>query len=126
MRMDNTPMIDVVFNLVIFFLVASHFSTNEALAPVELPVAGSSREDEEDPRRLIVTITEDETLYIGDQPVTLEELKVRVQNDLSAQGPEFAVQVRADRRVPYRAVEPLLIACAEAGVTRFGVKTAGQ
>ncbi len=122
MRMDLTPMIDVVFNLVIFFLVASHFS-NESQKPVDLPKATTSKEDEEDPRRLIVTIAADETLYIGEQIVTLVELRAQVREDLAKHGSEFAVQVRADRKVPYRAVEPILVACAEEGVVKFGFKT---
>lgn len=126
LRMEITPLIDMVFNLVIFFLVASHFSSSETLAPVELPKATTSKEDEEDPRRLIVTITIDEKLYIGDQELELPELTDLVKTEFERQGPEFSVQVRSDRRVPYRVVEPLLLACSRIGVTKFGFKTDAQ
>lgn len=121
-----TPLIDMVFNLVIFFLVASHFSSNEVQAPVELPTATTSSTDDEDPRRLIVTITADEQLHIGAQVVELPELTDLVKNERDRHGPEFALQIRSDRRVPYRAVEPLLLECSRLGVTRFGFKTAGE
>ncbi len=123
--MDMTPLIDMVFNLVIFFLVASHFS-NEAETPVELPQASTSHADEEDPRRLIVTITEDERWHVKEHVIELPELSDLVQGELDRQGPEFAVQIRSDRRVPYRAVEPLLKECSRLGVKRFAFKTAGE
>ena len=120
-----TPLIDMVFNLVIFFLVASHFS-NEAETPVELPTASTSNADAEDPHRLIVTITEQERLYVKDQPVELPQLTDLVRDELDRHGPEFAVQIRSDRRVPFSTVEPLLLECSRLWVTKFGFKTAGD
>lgn len=125
MRMDMTPLIDMVFNLVVFFLVASHFS-NETDIPLELPTASTSKTDDEDPRRLVITITEDEQLHLADKSIDLPHLQDLVKDELDRHGPEFAVQIRSDRRVPYRAVEPLLLECLRIGVTRFGFKTAGE
>ncbi len=125
LRMDMTPLIDMVFNLVIFFLVASHFAS-ETDIPLELPQASTSKADEEDPRRLVITITEDEQLHIADKSIDLPQLKDLVKDELDRHGPEFAVQIRSDRRVPYRAVEPLLMECSRIGVQRFGFKTAGE
>lgn len=124
MRMDMTPLIDMVFNLVVFFLVASHFA-NETDIPVELPRAVTSTDDADDPRRLVVTITEHEQLYIADQSINLPQLQDLVRDELDRHGPELTVQIRSDRRVPYRAVEPLLMLCSRLGVTRFGFKTEG-
>ena len=123
--MDMTPLIDMVFNLVIFFLVASHFS-NEAETPVELPKASTSHADEEDPRRLVITITDDDRLHVKEQLVDLPQLSDLVSRELDRHGPEFAVQIRSDRRVPYRTVEPLLKECSRLGVKKFGFKTAGE
>jgi biopolymer transport protein ExbD len=36
------------------------------------------------------------------------------------QGAAYEVRIRGDRRVPFHAVEPLMIACAQAGITRIG------
>lgn len=118
-------MIDMVFNLVVFFLVASHFS-NEVEPSVELPRAETSQADAEDPRRLVITITESEQVLIKDQAIDLPELTDLVRKELDRNGPEFIVQIRSDRRVPYRAVEPLLLTCAQIGVKKFGFKTAAE
>ena len=57
LRFNITPLIDIVFLLIIFFLVASHFVRSELQEPIELPAA---REGESEPneiaRRLVITI----------------------------------------------------------------------
>lgn len=125
MRMDLTPLIDTVFNLVIFFLVASHFS-NETDVAVELPKASSSEDDDEDPLRLVITITEDETLRVKNRVLERHELLELAQEEFERSGPEMVVQIRSDRRVPYRAIEPILVACSRLGITRFGFNTASN
>lgn len=125
MHMDMTPLIDMVFNLVVFFLVASHFS-NEAETPVELPTATTSKVDAEDPRRLVITITDKEQLFVKEHSIELPELTDLVRNELDRNGPDFTVQIRSDRRVPYRVVEPLLLTCSQMGVKKFGFKTAEE
>ncbi len=120
-----TPLIDMVFNLVVFFLVASHFS-NESETPVELPRAATSKADAEDPRRLVITINDQEQLFVKDQAIDLPELTDLVRKELDRNGPEFIVQIRSDRRVPYRTVEPLLLTCSQIGVKKFGFKTAAE
>lgn len=123
--MDMTPLIDMVFNLVVFFLVASHFS-NEAEPDLELPRAATSTADAEDPRRLVITITEKEQLFVKEHEIASPELTDLVQKELDRNGPDFIVQIRSDRRVPYRAVEPILLTCSRIGVKKFGFKTAGE
>src|SRR5438552_1694108 len=66
LKFNLTPMIDVVFNLIIFFLAASHLARSEALEPVKLPEASTGRpEAAELHGRLTVTITPDETYHVG-------------------------------------------------------------
>lgn len=121
MSLNLTPMIDVVFNLVIFFLVTSHFARSEAVDPVDLPRATQSVEEENLPHRLAITVPIDKTWRVNSREVTLEE--IREMLIAGRQHEDFAVQIRADRAVPYEAVEPLLLECAKLGVTRFGFKT---
>ena len=67
-----TSLIDIVFLLVIFFLVASHVARTEAVEPVNLPEATQfDDEDDPTPRRLVVTIKADGALDIAGQPHTM-------------------------------------------------------
>ncbi|HTI51902.1 MAG TPA: biopolymer transporter ExbD [Planctomycetaceae bacterium] len=122
LRFNLTPMIDVVFNLIIFFLAASHLARSEIVADVELPEAATGGPEEADfNRRLIVTILGDGTLNVSGRELSLPQVEQLLPGDDSAR--EFEVRIRTDRRVPYRHIEPLLLACARAGIAkvRFAV-----
>ncbi len=120
--LDLTPLIDIVFLLVIFFLVASQTARNESNEKVELPLASQATDSQDQvTRRLVVTVTSDQSLHVGGQVVTLEQVTGLLERARaeSAVG-EYEVRIRGDRRVPFRVVEPLMVACAQAGITRIG------
>ena len=114
-----TPLIDVVFLLIIFFLVASHFIRHEQLEQIDLPIASQGMDDEESSMRLIVTVLITGELLVGTVPLTLEEFEQRLQR-LIAKNAAAAIElrIRADRGVIYQYVEPLLFTAARNGVTR--------
>lgn len=122
LRFDLTPMIDVVFNLIIFFLAASHLARSEVVEEVTLPEARSGRQEEtESLRRLTITITADGVLYIGSKPYELPQVAAVILSERGddPQGArDFEVRIRTDRRVPYRLIEPLLTSCAQSGISR--------
>ncbi|MGQ0636192.1 MAG: ExbD/TolR family protein [Planctomycetaceae bacterium] len=123
LKFNLTPMIDVVFNLIIFFLAASHLARSEITADVSLPEASTGgNEGPEFVRRLIVTVLPDGALNIGGKEFALpqvEQMIVAGRNELSEERRrDFEVRIRTDRRVPYSKIEPLLLACARAGVTK--------
>jgi biopolymer transport protein ExbD len=119
LRFNITPLIDVVFLLIIFFLAATHFVRSETFEPVELPEAVKAAEEEdEQPRRLVVTITADQKLHVGAREVDLPAVENMVLAGSERDAADFEVRIRADRNVPYRAVEPIMLSCARSGVTR--------
>lgn len=117
-----TPLIDIVFLLVIFFLIASHVARSESQEPVALPTATQKQDDVESlPDRLVVTITADHRLHVAGQVVKLKDIEaVLSRRGSSTQADQFEVRIRGDKRVPYRIVEPIMLACARAGITRVG------
>ena len=120
--LNLTPLIDIVFLLVIFFLVASHAARTESTEPVELPMVSEVEDGRvEMPRRLVVTVTADQALHVGGRTITLEQI-TGLLSEASSGSPagEYEVRIRGDRRVPFRVVEPLMVACAQAGITRIG------
>ena len=72
-----TPLIDVVFLLIIFFLVASHFIRNENVERVKLPLASQGKDDEEPASRLVITVIPSGDLMLGTTTSTLEEFERR-------------------------------------------------
>ena len=106
----------------IFFLVASHAARTESTEPVDLPMIGEAEDDQITvPQRLVVTVTSDQSLHVGGRIVTLEQVSGLLKDAGSQAGTGvYEVRIRGDRRVPFRVVEPLMVACARAGITRIG------
>jgi biopolymer transport protein ExbD len=112
-----TPMIDVVFLLIIFFLVSSHLAQRETRLPVELPEAVSGQRDVPDDRpRMTVTLQPDGKLWLGGQSLAVEQLAARLRAGREQSGEQTELRIRCDRHVPYRQVEPVLAAAVEAGL----------
>ncbi len=114
-----TPLIDVVFLLIIFFLVASHFIRNENVERIELPIASQGHDDDELSSRLVVTVVPTGELMLGTTVITPDEFEQRLQTLIAQHGTESTeLRIRADRTVIYSRVEPLLLTAARHGVSR--------
>jgi biopolymer transport protein ExbD len=114
---NMTPMIDVVFLLIIFFLVSNHLVRQETLMQVELPEAFSGEAESAGARpRLTLTVLADGTCFVAGEPVTHSEVEARIATLVARGGPDVEVRVRGSRELPYRLVEPLMVACAKRGV----------
>ncbi len=112
-EIDMSPMIDMVFLLLIFFLVASSV-VKVAKAPVELPLAVYAKVPENTTGRLEITVTQTGDLFFNATPVTLEDLRERLDTEIKL-NPELKVMFRADSRVKYSVNEKIMEVCAEAG-----------
>ena len=120
---NMTPMIDVVFQLIIFFLVSSHLvqqDTQMESEELNLPKAESGQPTEEDQvRRVVVNVVPDPEsgghFVVGGRPMNSEELRKLIRYGKQADR-QMEVRIRADRTVPYRVVEPLMVACARSGI----------
>lgn len=116
-----TSLIDIVFLLIIFFLVASHVARSEAVEPVDLPeVSDPAGDEQESPRRLVVTVMVDRSMWVGGQQVSLPQVEQLILSASQESGNELEVRIRADHAATYLEIEPLLLACAQFGVTRVG------
>jgi biopolymer transport protein ExbD len=114
---NMTPMIDVVFQLIIFFLVTNHLVKQEAQMSLPLPVAESGQLPvEENIPRLTVNVLANGTLMLSGRTLSDGELQDRLSEKLRDVGSALQVRIRSDRSVPYRFVEPILLACARAGI----------
>jgi biopolymer transport protein ExbD len=129
MPINMTPMIDVVFQLIVFFTATSTIARNEFNQSVELPVArkGQDRDEASQKAKVTANVVESGEVYIAARLTSPAQFEEILRAERAARpADEIEVQFRADRAAPYRAVEPLLLACARAGIWRvsFAVKPA--
>ena len=100
-----TPMIDVVFLLLIFFLVASRFAEEDRQMEVKLP------QDVE------LTIDADGNYYVGDgRPIALDQLELLLAQASASNPMTQTVIIRADRQCSWDAVVQAMSACHRAGL----------
>ena len=118
---NMTPMIDVVFLLIIFFLVSSHLAKQESRVPLELPEAASHATDDLQTPALTVNVLADGSWRIAGGAVDAESLVKILADYRSRSGAAAMVRVRTDRTVPYERVEPLLRETARAGLPNVAI-----
>ena len=114
---NMTPMIDVVFQLIIFFLVSSHLAKQEVQFKLPLPTAQSGiKETPSEKPRLTVNVLADGTLLLAGRQVTADELRTRLAERHKDLGKDVEVRIRGDRSTAYKHVEPVMLSCARAGI----------
>ena len=124
-RVDLTPMIDVVFQLIIFFMVTSHLGDLRRTR-IDLPTEQGQQSGQRD-AAMIVDINHEGRYLLDSSPVALEEL-VRVARAGLEDAPDsdaFDVLVRPDKDTPAMHLDRLLSRLSGAGVTRWRMGTRG-
>ncbi len=111
---ELTPMIDVVFLLIAFFMTLISFISAE-LIPLELPEAEEASIPEEPGERQYISIDAAGDVYLGATPTTYEALPGYLAKK-RADIPSIKVFLRADSVTQHRHVNRVMSACAEAGI----------
>lgn len=120
--LDLTPMVDVVFLLIIFFMVSTTFITLESGLPVDLPQASSA---EAQPEGLpTVTIDASERIYIAGSEVDEASLVPALQAILREQDRDVVV-LRADQSVSHGLAVRVMDAIKRAGAARIAIAAGG-
>ena len=116
---DISPLIDVVFILLIFFMVSTTF-VKDAQLEIERPSAQSA--EPADTKSVRVSIDRHGDIYIGDTPVRLWMLQSRVREQLRNTS-ESTILVVADQRTPAEQLIDVVDQCRLAGAKNVGVIT---
>ena len=126
-RFNLTPLIDIVFNLIVFFALASLYVRKETAQPVALPAAGQFDVNEHAaPRRLTITVAPDRRVYVAGQQVEPGDVERLLIERAGTEPQTLDVRLRADRSVPFADVKPMIIACAQHGITNLKVAVEGH
>ncbi|MEZ5540764.1 MAG: biopolymer transporter ExbD [Pseudomonadota bacterium] len=118
-----TPLIDVVFLLLIFFMVSTTFEQQSRIQ-IELPEA-TAEATPQDEEKLEIVIDAQGRYFIGDQQVINSELKTLKAAIGKALGKRAAIPVtiRADANTPHQAVIRVLDATSQLGLTHISLAT---
>ena len=118
-----TPLIDVVFLLLIFFLVTSEFEEEERRLDIVLPTATSAVPMTSKPREVVVDIDNEGELYLSGKVTDLSELQSYLEAAVSNNPTNQTVIIRADRNTTFQPVVSVMDVCNRTGVSDYSVTT---
>jgi biopolymer transport protein ExbD len=117
-RIEIIPMIDVIFFLLVFFMVSTLSMTINRGLPVDLPTAASAPSQVQD--NVTLTLTQDGGLFLDKEPIAPQDIEQRVKAALAA-SPQLAVLINADGQVQHRTVVEMLDTLRRAGVSALAI-----
>lgn len=119
---DMTPMLDVVFQLIIFFLVSTTFAV---LPGIKLKLPNSKTSESTSNQGITITADNENKLYFNDKAVTMEELSKELSafdtKDVSKN--EFPVVIEADENVRNKTIVSLFDVIRENGFAAVNLRT---
>ena len=116
-QIDIAPLIDVIFQLLIFFMLSSSFTFQSGIN-VKLPKAVTSDIIKEE--NFIVTITSENVTYLNGAVITLKELREKLSQPGSKDRP---LLIKADRRASVGRIVDVWDLCRDLGIERINIAT---
>jgi biopolymer transport protein ExbD len=113
--LELTPMIDMVFLLLIFFLVATTFHQEEREINIALPVAQAAGPISSALREVIINVDEQGEVIVSGSRMQLDDLRSLISEAVQV-NPDQKVTVRGDRRTAYDNVVRVLDVCKASGI----------
>lgn len=114
--LDMAPLIDIVFQLLIFFMLSSSF-LNPAL---KLDLPNSAVHDRPEPERIVVSIDRTGSIFLNTQKVSMPALKSQLESKFSGQSAR-AIHLRGDEAMPYRFFVEVMDRARQAGARQINI-----
>ena len=118
--LNLTAMLDVLFLLIIFFMLGTRFVDDERKIGLSVPKVVDKGSLTSAPSRCVVNVYLDGTIALDGQPVNLEELTAKLSAAQRQHG-DIGVLVRGDGSDRYQRMVSVLNACKQAGVKNPGI-----
>jgi len=119
-RIEIIPMIDTMFFLLVFFMIATLAMTIQHGMPVSLPTAESSTDKITE--YVSLTLTREGMLYYNKEAITLQELEMRLAN-LQQSSSDPSLLINADEQVPHGQVIQVMDLIRLSGITTMSIAT---
>ena len=121
-ELNIIPMIDIMFFLLVFFMLSTMYMIDLKTIPVKLPQSAHAATDTA--TTFAVTMKADGSVYLGDEQTDVQTLLMQAGAE-QKKNKNFAVVIRAEKNLEYGEVIKLVDKLKGAGITRFGLATDG-
>lgn len=119
-RLMIIPMIDIIFFLLVFFMMSTLYMVEQKIIPVALPTVSAAQNNQT--KLIPLTLTAGGGIYLEKEEIPFSLLFERIKAEL-ARNPDAAFILRADRRLEYGKVIEVLDILKSSGVQRVSVAT---
>lgn len=119
-QLNLTPMIDVLFLLIIFFVAGTRFAEMERQVDLNLPEVAAHAQLDDAKREYSIHVFREGGVTLDGVGVSLDELKTKV-SDLRSRSPRATFVVRGDGEGQYQRVAEVMSCCREAGVSNLAM-----
>jgi len=116
---DLAPMTDMVFQVLLFFILSSSFMVEPGIK-VNLPKSQTSELQVQ--QKLIITVDSQQQIYVDNKPVSIDELEQKLKLMLPYYSEQIVV-IRADKTVPHGLVVKILDISKIAGAKKLAIAT---
>lgn len=120
--MQLAPMIDIVFLLLIFFIVTWQYSRSETDLSVSVPTAEEGVQKDRAPGEIIINVLPDGTIKVDGGEVSLKDLHLKL-TVIARVHPDNPVRIRGDGGVPYQRIVEVIDGCQKAGIWNISFAT---
>ncbi len=124
-RLDLTPMIDVVFNLIIFFMVGTRFADMEREFDVQLPQVGHAQPLTAPPDEIVINLFANGRVVVGTREITLADLRLLLA-EARGRFEDQSVLVRSDGHSTVQLLAEVFSICQEVGLKNYSLATMVQ
>ena len=121
-QLNLTPMLDVVFNLLIFFMVGTRFADLERQFDVQLPQVSTAQPLTSLPDEIVVNVFPDGRLVVNREELTAAQLRDRLR-EARERYADQAVLIRGDGESSFQRIADVLAICQQAEVRNFSLAT---
>jgi biopolymer transport protein ExbD len=121
---NMTPMIDVVFQMIIFFVCTAQLEREQFSEWINLPDSPNAPQmaQEKDPRTITIEVDEKGKITIGRTPLSISKLRkilTKTVADYGVYGPSIPIQIRGDGRAQHASVKQVMDTCTSAGLYKI-------
>ncbi len=121
LSLDMAPLIDCVFQLLIFFMLSSSF-----MAPsLQLALPKASSKDPRDPEQIIISADKTGALFVNSSKVALNQLRDEIANKLEKSSKK-SVHFRGDKDIPYSQFVQVMDYARQAGAKQINIVHEGK
>jgi len=116
LSLDMAPMIDIVFQLLIFFMLSSSFLYPAMKIALPKTVESDAKEQE----RIVVSVDREGNVFVNAAKSSMSQLKSDLEAKLAAD-PKRSVHIRGDKEMPYRYFVEVMGSARQAGARQVNI-----